>query len=186
MNAANIFAYTEQLQGLRNIYLLDFVDPNIYKFVSNWYIPVIMQAVNLSQFQNDPEWISQKMERVSVEQAQEALNVLKKLNFVLEDKNGRLKLNNRVYNKSKTGQKLTSKAFGAHHQLVQLAGLAQSNNPKLEPDINTVILPVNNETLKLIKKAIVEFKKKLFSYSKANKAPDKLYQLNFQLFPLLK
>lgn len=55
-----------------------------FDLLRNWYYIAVLDLVTLSNFQNNPEWISKKL-KISVYQAQTAVQILFKSGLLVED-----------------------------------------------------------------------------------------------------
>jgi len=71
-----------------------------------------------------------------------------------------------------------------HKQVSRLAEGAHDISAKEERDISALTLGISEEDFQRIKARIQAFRKEIMDIAMASSEPDRVYQLNFQLFPV--
>jgi uncharacterized protein (TIGR02147 family) len=157
----------------------------IFHFYSHWFHVVIREMIHLDGFKADPVWISQMiLPRISKEQAERALKLLLKLKLV--QKNGDDRSLERTDPIIATAPEVKSLAVVNFHQsMITLAAQSLSTVPSDERDVTSATVGVRQKDLPRVKKKIEAFRKNLLAESEADdRKPDRIYQLNIQLFPV--
>lgn len=157
----------------------------IFHFYTKWFHIVIREMVHLEGFKGDPEWISDNLHpRISKEEAARALKLLVKLNLIKWDENN--KTFERMDPIIATPPEVQSLAVANFHKsMMELASRSLSTVPGDERDITSATVGIHQEDLAGVKKKIEMFRKSLLADMEAgSKKPDRIYQLNIQLFPV--
>lgn len=84
-----------------------------------------------------------------------------------------------------TGHKFSS--FGVvqfHKKMLSLAAEALDRFPSEEREVSSVTVGFSEETFLRIKKMIEDFRSQLMTLAEADADKDRIYQINFQMFPL--
>lgn len=157
----------------------------IFHFYSQWFHIVIREMLNLEGFESDPAWIAQHLfPHISKEEAERALKRLLKLNLIRwNEKNKTLERSNPIV---ATPPEVKSLAVTKFHQaMMTLASQSLSTVPDYERDITAATVGISQKDLPQIKRKIEMFRKSLLADMEARgRRPDRIYQLNIQLFPV--
>jgi len=150
---------------------------------ANWYMPAVRELATLAAFQEDPAWIAAALEPpISERQASEALETLQRLGLLLRDAGGKLRQAQALVT---TGPgPLGHQIFVYHHGMLDLAKRALDHLPREQRDISSLTLCVGESTLPILKERIREFRRELLQLAELEAAPERVVQLNFQMFPL--
>lgn len=152
---------------------------------SAWYIPAIRELAARDDFSSDPAWIARTLQpRITTAQAKRALEVLEKLELLKRDKKGRLHQSAPIVT---TGVgPLAHHVVEYHRAMLASASRAIDEVPRDEREISTLTLCVSHDVLLKLKERIREFRRELLHVAEQEGAPERVVQLNFQLFPLSK
>jgi uncharacterized protein (TIGR02147 family) len=150
---------------------------------ANWYMPAVRELATLAAFQEDPQWIAAALEPpISERQALEALDTLQKLALLVRDGSGKLRQAQALVT---TGPgPLGHQIFVYHQGMLDLAKRALDHLPREERDISSLTLCVAESTVPILKERIREFRRELLELAELEPAPERVLQLNFQMFPL--
>jgi uncharacterized protein (TIGR02147 family) len=150
---------------------------------ANWYMPAVRELVTLAAFEETPQWIAAALEPpISERQAGEALATLQKLGLLQRDRSGKLRQAQALVT---TGPgPLGHQIFVYHHAMLDLAKRALDHLPREQRDISNVTLCVAESTLPLLKERIAELRRELLQLAELEPTPERVVQLNFQMFPL--
>lgn len=169
-----ITSYKEEAKAYSEIGL------EYFKVISDWYHFAILELTYLQDFRNDPKWIA-KMIGVSVDEVNDAIERLKKLNL-LEEKDGKLSY---TVASLVTPSDIPSDALKKFNSTM----IEKANRAMYEQDVqireySSNFVAVNKEIIPQIKQKIRDFRRELMfeGYQTTNK--DSLYCLNIQLFSL--
>lgn len=161
-----------------------FIDKAQYEYYSKWYYSAIRELVTLPGFQEDSTWIASRL-RPAIEpsQARKALKLLKRLGFLrYNDENKLVQADPAIT----TGDEVNSLSIRNFHR--QMIGLAQESIERFPRDlrqISSLTMGISEACFQHLKARLVEFEHEIMEIvSKSNDSSDRLYQLNFQFFPL--
>ncbi|HEX2880495.1 MAG TPA: TIGR02147 family protein [Polyangiaceae bacterium] len=152
-------------------------------YYEHWYIPVIRELAAREDFSADPKWIAKRLlPRVTESEAKQGLATLQALGVLKATETGTLK----------PAQPLISSGSGPlGHQVVAYhrAMLARASDaldliPRDEREVSSLTLCVSQAKLLELKQRVREFRKELLQTAETNNRPERVVQLNFQLFPL--
>lgn len=149
----------------------------------HWYIPALRELSSLPGFEADPKWIASMLEPpISPKQASEALEILSRLGLLVRGPRGKLTQAQPVVT---TGPgPLGHQIFVYHHAMLDLAKRALDDLPREERDISSLTLCVSEAALPRLKQCIREFRRELLQLAEDDPEPERVVQLNFQMFPL--
>jgi uncharacterized protein (TIGR02147 family) len=156
-----------------------------FNFYSHWYFTAIRELICLGDFIEDPHWIAKRVTpTISPLEAQRALEELLKLGLISRDNTGRL-----VQTEAHiaTSDEVTSSSVAQfHRQVLNLAARSIDHIKRDRRDISAQTLSISLETAKMIKEKIQNFRKEIVEMvAREESAPDCVYQLNYQFFPLV-
>ncbi len=167
-------------QGHRRVRALE---RHQFDYLSRWWNPAIRELVALPTFRDDPEWIAQQLRpAITAAQAASALELLLGLGFVVRGEDGRLAQSEPLLS---TGPEVRSLAVGNfHRQMMQRAAEAIELVDRSEREISGLTVALSHTTFQLFKDKIHALRSELLELSGRETAPDRVIQVNFQLFPL--
>jgi len=178
--------YYGQICHFRNFSRIHNLTADQYDLFYNWYNLVIYEMTKLKNFRESPQWIVTHIkETLSLEQAEASLSLLKKLGLLIRDAKT-FKYKAAKPNLSTEPEELSVAVFKYHKDMIAKALDSLANDHHSIRDISSLTIALNEETFQQAKKMIQDFRRDLnvlFSQSKNN---DRVYQLNFQIFPLTK
>jgi len=155
-----------------------------FEYYSDWYNIPIRELFNLKAKPQTAEEISQSLvPSISQSEVRVALEKLLTLGLV-EQKNGKYFVKEESVT---TGHKFAS--FGVvqyHKKMMSLAAESLDRFSGPEREISAVTIGLSEKSFLQIKKEIEDFRSRLMAIAEADEEKEKIYQLNFQLFPLSK
>ncbi len=153
-----------------------------YAYFSTWYLPAIRELSLREDFQADPAWISQELwPSVPVGKVVEALDTLKTLGLLSHEgeRSDALLLT--------TAQETGSILIASYHrEMLERAAQAIDLIPAAQRDLSALVLCLGDEGLRKLKERMQAFRRELLELSSLESDPQKVVQVNFQLFPLSK
>ena len=166
-----------------NIEELDKQQLNFYK---NWLNIVMLELVQLSDFNKDFSDLSKKFHfDASTKQLEESFANLKKLGLIDENDEGEVSVNEDVnLGTSHRVKGIALKKF--HSKMLENAKLALFNMDGKHRDVSSVTISVDNKTAAKIREMMHEFQVKVLAEAEKSQDKENVYQLNFQYFPFLK
>ena len=176
--------YVEKLRKFRPTKEVRRLEKRHHQFCSHWYILVIREMVDLQEFRPDPAWIASRINPpIRKSEAKQALHILEDLGILL--------LEHGTYRKRErslsTGDEVQSVlAKNLLHQMIQLGCEALDRVPSEQRDISALTLSITQAQFEAIKRRIQLFRKEILQLATTEDRTDKIYQFNFQFFPLLR
>ncbi|OFZ27113.1 MAG: hypothetical protein A2381_10675 [Bdellovibrionales bacterium RIFOXYB1_FULL_37_110] len=168
----------------RNSIKCHLLSEEVFSRICSWYYFALREMINLENFQNDPEWITNKLLfQVKTEDIEKAIKDLKALGLIREDKDGKLKNCTDGLN---TYDEIPSKSIRQFHK--QMLKNAETALDKIDVDkryVSALTIPVNSKKLAELKKYVQKVENEILEMF-TDKHPDSIYQINLQFFPLTK
>lgn len=154
-----------------------------YRYIEFWYFPVIRGLVGLPGFQDDPQWIANKVvPAITVAEAKGALEDLLAMGLVTRNEKGHLIQSNPSV--STTNTFAASALAHYHREMMARASEAIDRFPRELRDLSALTVGVSPEALVLIKDLAERFRRDVIDITQKHLAQNALYQLNIHLFPL--
>jgi uncharacterized protein (TIGR02147 family) len=180
--------YYQRMLGLKRKLKIAKIGEEHYDYYTKWYHPVIRSMVSKLDFADgkgghDFAMLGRcLMPAIPARDAKKSVQLLEKLGLILKDKAGRYAQSSAIVS---TGDEVASlNVVNYHKQVSRLAENAHDNGPKEERDISALTLGISEEDFLRIKSRIQAFRKEIMDMAAASQDPDRVYQLNFQLFPV--
>ena len=150
---------------------------------STWYLPVIRELAARPDFDPDPKWIAHALlPKISVSEARVALDTLIQLGLLVTDEQGHVR---QAQSLVTTGPgPLGHHIVNYHRTMLERAAAAIDEVPRDEREISSLTLCVSQDVLLDLKERIREFRRELLQLAELTGTPERVVQLNFQLFPL--
>lgn len=150
---------------------------------SEWFLPPLREMVRVRGFREDPKWIARQFEpRLRIAEVKKGIDTLVQLGLLTRDADGRLHQCEALV--SSGPGPLGHPVLAYHHRMLELAAHAIGHVPREHREVSTVTLCVSQDKLLVLKQRIVEFRKELLQLAELDDEPERVVQLNFQLFPL--
>jgi len=159
------------------------IDEEKYDIFSRWYHLAIRELVELPDYKNSSKWISRVLNpHISTQEALDSMHLLKRL--------GLIEKNDGVYhsvNKTlATDECVRSvKVVEFHRQMIQLGSESMTRFPSDEREVSGTTLRIKKEDAKSIIAMLRDLRRKALTLASNSEGADQIYQLNFQLFPLV-
>ena len=153
------------------------------EYHSQWYIPAVRELAARADFDEDPRWIARTLQpSITAAQARRALSVLTSLELLRRDAGGRLRQAAPIVT---TGVgPLAHHIVSYHRSMLERASQALDNVPREEREVSAITLCVSHDVMLQLKERIREFRRDLLHIAEQQGAPERVVQLNFQLFPM--
>ncbi len=153
------------------------------EYHSQWYLPAIRELARRADFCSDPKWIARQLQpAISATQAKRALELLCKLGLLAQGADGRLTQTSEIIT---TGPgPLGHHIYNYHHMMLDRAAAALDGLPREERDVSCLTLCVSQAKLAELKERIRSFRQELLRTAELDDSPERVVQINFQVFPL--
>ncbi len=175
----------ERLKQFRPFRTIRKLDAAQAAYHGRWYIPAIRELVRRTDFDEDPKWIArQLLPPISPKEAAQALAVLLELELLRRDEHGKLVQTDALVS---TGPgPLGHHIFTYHHTMLEHAGMALDQLPREERNISSLTVCVSRDKLAELDQRLRDFRRDLLQLAELDNAPERVVQVNLQLFPLSK
>jgi uncharacterized protein (TIGR02147 family) len=175
-------SYFIRMAEFRSTVKVDLINENQYDYYSNWYNLVVREIITDPDFTGDMKWLARQLHpRISEVQARHSVELLIKLGLV--HKNG--KGYSRQSALLSTGPQVSSLAIANFHRtMTQLAANAMDTVPIEDRNITACTVNISHNGFEQIKEIIAECRRKIMSIAEAETELERVYQVNFHLFPV--
>lgn len=160
-----------------------------YEYYTKWYHPVIRSLLTKADFREGPggdlDYV--RLARclippIPAREAKKAVKLLEKLGLIARDADGKWGQSSAVLS---TGDEVASlNVVNYHKQVSRLAEGAHDASSREERDISALTLGLGEAEFRKIKARLQAFRKELIDIALSAEASDRVYQLNFQFFPV--
>jgi uncharacterized protein (TIGR02147 family) len=159
------------------------VDASQYEYFSKWYYIAVRELLAIGNFKDDYTAIAQSLNpAIRREQAQKAIEVLKKLGLIQTGKNGNYKAVDKILT---TGPEIKSLSIANFQKnMMDMTKEALDRHPTQHRNISTVTFSVSKQTYYDIKAELDACRKRILGMVERGENEDRVCQLNMQLFPL--
>lgn len=174
--------YFGRLQQLRRYCQVEKIPEDQYEYYSKWYNIPVRELVTYADFQGNYKWLAKKvLPSITEAQARRSVELLLKL--------GLIKRNGKGYERTSrvisTGDEVSSLAVvNYHRQMAALAGAALDAISREERNISACTVNISLKGLREIEKAVSDCRKKILTIAEADSPANRVYQVNFQVFPV--
>ena len=175
------YAFEELLQLRQHFSTL--VPPGSYRFYEKWYYSVVRAVLDVERITDDYQRLAALLRpAITASQAREAVELLLQLNMIRRDETGVLRP---TQSSISTGDAWQGAVIhNLQRQFIEMSKEALDRFDKKERDISNLTVTVSGQTYELIKKKVGELRSQIMALACAEQAPDKVLQVNIQLFPL--
>ncbi|MDD5675348.1 MAG: TIGR02147 family protein [Chitinivibrionales bacterium] len=169
---------------LRGQSKLTFLDADQYEYFSHWYHAAIREFIALPFFKEDPAWIArQLLPAITESKTRRSLELLQRLGLAARNKNGKLFVVNKAVSSEYEIHTLSLRNFS--REMIDRAREALDTVPVELREISGLTLGISDECFERIKQRVRIFKEEVVSMVVDDQnVSNKVYQLNFQFFPL--
>jgi uncharacterized protein (TIGR02147 family) len=175
----------EQIAASRRFRHARRIEHDMFEYLSHWYYPAIREMAARDDFRADPEWIARQLfPSITEARASKALDVLFRLG-VLERDEDEPDTITRGDPSLTTGHEVGSLAIGNYHrQMLERAGASIEEVDRDLRDVSALTVCISESMVDELKSRIHQFREILLDLCDSDEAPQTVYQINFQLFPL--
>ena len=154
-----------------------------YLYYSHWCNPVVRELVGAIDFKGDYRKLGAAVvPSISAAEAEKSVALLQKLNFIERSDDGSFR---KTSPSLTTGPQVRSVAIANYHRaMLQLAADSIERFPAHERDITSLTLGISQETYTTIMERLQQFRRELLELAEEDDSPQRVVQLNLQLFPL--
>lgn len=161
----------------------DVLEPDKYEYFSKWHYAAVREILHYMPFKDDYKALGKALDPpITAKDARKAIGLLETLGFIFRDGEG--------YWRPATGNLTTGGNFNAlnvanfHHNTLELAIRALDAFPGELRGFSTLTLPLTEDKIRKAKLAIKNLRMYLLALAENGTKADRVYQFNFQLFPV--
>lgn len=161
------------------------VGPEQYEFYDKWYYTAIREILSFYPFRGDYAKLGKMVQpTVSADEAEKAVKLLLKLGLIQKRPDGGLSPTDAVISSGYEAQSVAINNFVINS--LDLAKEALDRFPKGERNLSWATLNISEEKYSAIQEELRAFRRKILEIARADEKPARVYQFNFQVFPLSK
>lgn len=155
-----------------------------FEVLEKWWIPAVRELLSLPDYKHSKKWMARVLEpEIKEEEVSKALNVLNRAGLIKKEQ-GQWKAVDKIV---KTDREVGSlKVAKYHEQMIDLSKKAMYEIVSEKREISGTTIRIPTDILPQIKDILYNVRQNILSLAESSKKPDQIYQLNFQLFPLVK
>ena len=176
--------YYSKLIEIKRPLSIESIEKSQYEFYKEWYHSVLREAIAIYDFKDDYAALGKFLiPSISEKDAKNSVQTLEDLDFVKRNEDGKYAQTNNLINAKPSpiealiGQKyqikmseLAIKAFDAHAIHERLS--------------SSTTISISEQTYRLIMLRAREFRREILELAKIDNDPDRVYQMNINLFPV--
>lgn len=162
---------------------VDLVDRDRFEYFGQWYHTAIRELLFLIDFKDDFPGLARKLNpAIRTDDARNSIRLLQRLGFIEKDTAGYYRPTAPILKKDPAFKSIYLGNFLKSN--IGLAVEALDRFDKEERDISTLTLTLSAEDLQTAKSEIKAMRKRLLQLSEKSEKRNKVYQCNFQIFPV--
>lgn len=175
-----------KLIALKGRLVVNELDRLQLEFFSHWSHAVLLELMNFADSTLDPEWFQDRIRpKLTQDEVKSGLELLCRIGYARRNED--LGKYESIQTDVSTGAEVESVALVRYHQtLLDLARSAVTDCPAEEREINSLVLTLTVEELRLLKEKIQEVSQQIYEEHPAR--PDarnvQVVQVSMQVFPL--
>lgn len=176
--------YFDRMRALKPQEKTSPVTADTAAFFSRFYFPIIHQMLLLPDFEDSPEWISERIyPRLTPAQVQQALDIMLRLGLIRHDAKKGLVVAKETIETDPEVDSFDVYEYHAGH--LASAKLALTKVPQQLRDITAVTIPLSLKKLPALKKKVEDFRSEIVDWiNRSDKDPfDEVVQINIQVYP---
>ncbi|MEO6098346.1 MAG: TIGR02147 family protein [Fibrobacteria bacterium] len=162
---------------------VDVLEPEKYEYFSKWYYSAIRELLHYLPFEGDYKALARTLDPpISAKDARKAIELLDGLGLIKRHQNGLWRPTNE--NLTLGGRFDAMHVANFHHNTLELAIRALDAFPGEMKGFSTLTLPLTGDKVRKAKLAIKNLRMYLLALAENGSQADRVYQFNFQLFPV--
>jgi uncharacterized protein (TIGR02147 family) len=170
------------LKGYSSLHVLE---PDQYEFYSKWYYTAVRSLLGMFPIGDEYNRIGRLTSpSITAVQAKKSVKLLAKLGLIKKNGNGCYELTGTAIT---TGPGVKSLAVANFQRETMRLGIdAIDRYPQSVRDISTMSVGISDEGFKKITSLLADCRKTIADMANSDQNADRVYQINFQVFPLSK
>lgn len=181
--------YLKKIDRFRKRNRPELLLPGEYDYLKNWLHAVVREAVELPGFEEDAEKIARRfIVPVAADSVRKSIGFLLEHGFLARNQRGALIKKEKTISTVEVprNEELVLIAKKYHLQMLELAGRALLELPRQERSVTNTTLSMSEKSYELALKRIETLRYELLELAASDNDADRVYQLNINVFPLVK
>lgn len=174
----------EKLLSMRSNHTKN-LDESQFAYYQKWYYTALRNLLEFYPFHEGDDYGAlgaQLSPPISASLAKNSINLLRTLNLIEKDKNGRYVLTDYSISSGESWSSLAVADF--QKETIKLSYESLKRHEKEERDISTVTMNITEEEFKLIRDMIKGLRSNIINVANKVENPNRVMQLNIQMIPL--
>lgn len=174
--------YLDRLLAMRGSHVKK-VEAHQYEYFEKWQYTAVREALALVPFRGDFRALSGLIRPpISIQEARKAVEVLERLGLVKPGPDGVYERTDAVISATDEISRVLLNAYQV--QAMDLAKHALDHLPPGTRNFSTLTLSVSGNTYAAMVEELRAFRRRLLEMANNSQDPDRIYQMNFHVFPL--
>ena len=154
-----------------------------YQFFEHWHNAALLELLRIQHNPTDPAVLGSRLvPQVSESKIRKSIDTLRKLGYLLKTEDGALQPSEPFLS---TGDSWLSTAVHAFQVAASGLGVdCLDRFDKDERDVSTLTMALSNEAFTKVREILKDARNKIAQVEAQDSNPQRVYQINFQLFPL--
>jgi uncharacterized protein (TIGR02147 family) len=162
---------------------VDVLEPGKYEYFSKWYYSAVRELLHYLPFDDDYKALGRALDPpIAAKDARKAIELLQGLGLIEREPSGLWRPTNE--NLTLGGRFDAMHVANFHHNTLELAIRALDVFPGELKGFSTLTLPLTGDKVRKAKLAIKNLRMYLLALAENGSQADRVYQFNFQLFPV--
>jgi uncharacterized protein (TIGR02147 family) len=159
------------------------LDSDAIRYYKKWYTSAIRELICLRDFHDNFRLLAQTLKPpITAREAQHSVELLLRLGLIVKTENGAYQQTNRAITSGDDEISLVRRAF--NRNMAMLAGEALESFPVDQRDISGITIGISRPCYEVLAAELAAFKERVVSIVDRDTDSSRVYQFNFQLFPL--
>ncbi len=176
--------YYSKLIEIKRPINIESIEKSKYEFYKEWYHSVLREAVSFFKFNEDYTALGKFLiPQISEKDAKNSVQLLEKLEFIKRDEHGVYKQTNNLINAKPN----PIEALIAQKHQIKMAelGIKAYDSTAIHERLSTsTTFSISEQTYRLILLKAREFRRDVMELAKIDNDPERVYQMNINLFPV--
>jgi len=166
------------------------VDTSRCEYYSKWYYSALRALLSYARFKDDYTTLAASLNPpIKPDEARKAIETLERLGFIGRDEKGYYQVSDALISTGRLtadASVQTMNVMGFQKAMADLGKDAYDRFSTDSLDMSSLTLSISEATYREMKEEITTLRRKLLLKAEQEPAPDRVYQLNYQFFPLTK
>lgn len=176
--------YFEKLLAFSNIDSHK-IESDKYEFYQKWYYSAVRELIRIYPIDTDFKTLAGLVEpSITPAEAKKAVGLLQRLGFIRKNRQGFFEQTDRFITTGDEWRSIAIRSF--QKECMKLASQALETIPKVERDISTVTVTLDDEGFEKARERVQFLQKEIVDIAASCGNVNRVYQINLQVFPLSK